>query len=57
MMRDSRGVELETELDCVVAPAESKKISVSIDSNLLIPTMFELTRETDEKYMKYQFEL
>lgn len=57
MMRDARGVELETELDYTIAPAESKKISIPISSDLFIPTMFELTRETDEKYMIYQFEL
>jgi hypothetical protein len=40
-----------------VAPGESKKISFSIDSSLFIPTVFEITRETDEKYMMYQFEI
>lgn len=57
MMRDVRGVELETELDYTIAPGESKKISVSISSDLFIPTLFELTRETDSKYMIYQFKL
>ncbi len=56
-MQDERGVDLETELNYVVAPGESQKISISIDSELFIPSILELTRETDEKYMMYQFEL
>lgn len=57
MMRDERGIELKSEVNYTVAPGESKKISFSIDSSLFIPTVFEITRETDEKYMMYQFEI
>ena len=56
-MLDERGVDLESNVDYTIKPGESKKISISIDSNIFIPTVFELTRETDEKYMMYQFEL
>ncbi len=57
MMKDVREVELDTELEYTIAPAESKKISISIDSKLFVPTMFELTRETKESYMNYTFTL
>lgn len=56
-MQDERGVDLETELNYVVAPGESQKMSISIDSDLFIPSILELTRETDEKYLMYQFKL
>ncbi len=55
--QDERGVDLEVDLDYTIAPGESKKMSISIDSNLFVPRVLELTRETDEKYLMYNFEL
>ena len=57
LMQDDRKVSLETTLQEKIAPGESKKISIPIESKVFVPTIFELTRETDEKYMMYQFEL
>ncbi len=56
-MLTSDGFNKEENIDIVIQPNETKKISIEIPCEIDVPEQFSITRETDKKYMNYAFEL
>lgn len=56
-MYTEEGVRIEASIDYTIAPGETKLISIPIEHEFAKPAIFEITRETEDRYMQYQFEL
>lgn len=56
-MLNNYGVDTDVNLNEKIAPGEEKIISITFETELDFPEVFEITRETEKKYMNYKFEL
>ena len=56
-MIDNYGRDTAVAVNEKIGPSEEKIISIPIATELDFPEIFEITRETEKKYMNYSFEL
>ena len=56
-MIDNYGTQSDVMLNAKIAPGEERIISIPIETEIDFPEIFEITRETEKKYMNYTFEL